>query len=146
MKCSVNYQTAMRYLIRSADVATREYPKAPYLLALLQADQHPRYKLPRSMLYYDLNEARRRLSQAAELGVIEAICEMAWVYEYGGLGLSSPDPLRSFHWYEIGASVHQEPEAMLGLSGWYLTGVSEGFIPPSEKLAFECNHPPPVGN
>jgi TPR repeat protein len=137
LKQRVSLQTACRYLQRAADNATPAYNDAPYLLALLQSDTHPKVTIPRNLFLYDLKDARKRLLQAANLGHAKARCEAGWMHEYGEYD-TTPDPVKSFEWYKLAATDNKEPEGMMGLSGWYLTGVEGGAIESDEQLAFAC--------
>ena len=131
----------VRYLLRAADNPTEEYNEGPYLLGMLQADLQPEMKLPKDLMLSDVREARRNLDKAAALGHGDARYRLGWAYEFGELGLPGSDPKISFELYRLAAVENHHTEAMMGLSGWYLTGVEEWFEP-NEQLAFECKFYP----
>lgn len=82
----------VKWLKRSAEHATAEFPHALHELALL----HERGI--ENVLFVDLEYATELLAQAAELGYPASACKLGECYEYGKMGCPM-DPALSIHYY-----------------------------------------------
>lgn len=82
----------VKWLKRSAEHATTEFPHALHELALL----HERGI--ENVLFVDLEYACELLAQAAELGYAPSAFKLGECYEYGKMGCPM-DPALSIHYY-----------------------------------------------
>ena len=82
----------VKWLKRSAEHATEEYPHALHELALL----HERGI--ENILFVDLDYAAELLAQAAELGYAPSAFKLGECYEYGKMGCPA-DAALSIHYY-----------------------------------------------
>ncbi|GAA5931944.1 hypothetical protein JCM1841_006109 [Sporobolomyces salmonicolor] len=149
--CGSTYRLAMAYLLgqigvqadvpkalallkRAADTADLDTPQPPYILGMLLSGEFdsPSVQLNKSLIPYDLDEAKWRIERAAYLSFGPAQYKMGFSYEYATLGCLF-DPLLSVQYYAL-ASQNGEVEADMALSKWYLCG-SEGNFDKNEALA-----------
>lgn len=82
----------------------------------------------------DNDEGLRYIHRASELGYTPALNKLGQYYEYGMAGLQ-PDPWKSLQYYERAAE-KGDAEAMLSMSGWFMSG-AEGYFEKNEGLAFK---------
>ncbi|RUO95343.1 hypothetical protein BC936DRAFT_144352 [Jimgerdemannia flammicorona] len=129
-----NFRQALSLLARAAREANEECPHPSYVLGLILASDYPKIDIPREHVIPDDSEALRNIGRAAELGYTPALNKLGQYYEYGMAGLE-PDPWKSLQYYEQAAE-RGDPEAMLSLSGWYMSG-AEGCFEKNEPLAFK---------
>ncbi|THH27074.1 hypothetical protein EUX98_g7112 [Antrodiella citrinella] len=117
----------VKWLKRSAEHATAEFPHALHELALL----HDRGV--DNVLFVDYEYAAELLAQAAELGYAPSAYRLGECYEYGKMGCPQ-DPALSIHYYNIAAQQNHR-DACFALTAWYLVG-SPGVLPQSDTEAF----------
>ncbi|KAI0085987.1 HCP-like protein [Irpex rosettiformis] len=125
----------VKWLKRSAESATAEFPHALHELALL----HERGI--NNVLFVDYEYAAELLAQAAELGYAPSAYRLGECYEYGKMGCPQ-DPALSIHFYvrrslvstNIAAQQNHR-DACFALTAWYLVG-SPGVLPQSDTEAF----------
>ncbi|KAK4688734.1 uncharacterized protein P7C73_g1382, partial [Tremellales sp. Uapishka_1] len=117
----------VKWLKRSAEHATAEYPHALHELALL----HERGI--ENVLFVDDDYAAELLAQASELGYAPSAFKLGECYEYGKM--SCPvDAALSIHYYNIAAQQGHR-DACFALTAWYLVG-SPGVLPQSDTEAY----------
>jgi TPR repeat protein len=87
-----NAKEGVRWLQRSAENATAEFPHALHELALCHE------KGVHNVIFVDLDYAAELLGQASELGYAPSAYRLGEAYEYGNLGCQ-PDPALSIHYY-----------------------------------------------
>lgn len=87
-----NPREGVKWLKRSAEAATAEFPHALHELALL----HERGV--ENVLFVDFEYAAELLAQAAELGYAPSAYRLGECYEYGKMGCPQ-DPALSIHYY-----------------------------------------------
>ncbi|KAI9314837.1 hypothetical protein BX666DRAFT_1963955 [Dichotomocladium elegans] len=115
-----------KWLKRSAEAATPQYPHALHELGLLhEKGFHP-------IIFIDHAYAVRLYSDSAALGYAPSAFRLGECYEFGRLGCK-PDATLSIKYYSIAAE-QDHLEACFALSAWYLIGSPE--LPPSEEQAF----------
>lgn len=124
---SKNPRDGVKWLKRSAEAATSEYPHAIHELALLHERGIP------NVVFVDLSYAVSLYVQAAELGYAPSAFRLGECYEYGKLECS-PDPAMSIHFYTIAAQQGHR-EACFALTAWYLVG-SPQVLPQSDEDAY----------
>ncbi|KAI9362666.1 hypothetical protein BD770DRAFT_381523 [Pilaira anomala] len=124
---SKNPRDGVKWLKRSAEAATSEYPHAIHELALL----HERGIA--NVVFVDLAYAVSLYVQAAELGYAPSAFRLGECYEYGKLECN-PDPAMSIHFYTIAAQQGHR-EACFALTAWYLVG-SPQVLPQSDEDAY----------
>ncbi|KAI8642953.1 hypothetical protein BD408DRAFT_415610 [Parasitella parasitica] len=124
---SKNPRDGVKWLKRSAEAATSEYPHAIHELALLHERGIP------NVVFVDLAYAVSLYVQAAELGYAPSAFRLGECYEYGKLECS-PDPAMSIHFYTIAAQQGHR-EACFALTAWYLVG-SPQVLPQSDEDAY----------
>lgn len=117
----------VKWLKRSAENATAEFPHALHELALL----HERGI--ENVLFVDYEYSTELLAQAAELGYAPSAYRLGECYEYGKMGCPQ-DPALSIHYYNIAAQQNHR-DACFALTAWYLVG-SPGVLPQSDTEAF----------
>ncbi|KAF8336638.1 uncharacterized protein EI90DRAFT_3046594 [Cantharellus anzutake] len=117
----------VKWLMRSAEHATAEFPHALHELALL----HERGV--ENVVFVDFEYSVELLAQAAELGYAPSAYRLGECYEYGKLGCPQ-DPALSIHYYNIAAQQNHR-DACFALTAWYLVG-SPGVLPQSDTEAY----------
>jgi TPR repeat protein len=117
----------VKWLKRSAEHATEEFPHALHELALL----HERGI--ENILFVDLDYATELLAQASELGYAPSAFKLGECYEYGKMGCPV-DAALSIHYYNIAAQQGHR-EACFALTAWYLVG-ADGVLPQSDTEAY----------
>ncbi|KAL4067256.1 hypothetical protein V8B97DRAFT_2009304 [Scleroderma yunnanense] len=117
----------VKWLKRSAEHATAEFPHALHELSLLHE------KGIYNVVFVDTEYAVELLAQAAELGYAPSAYRLGEFYEYGKLGCPQ-DPALSIHYYNIAAQQNHR-DACFALTAWYLVG-SPGVLPQSDTEAF----------
>ncbi|KAH9984073.1 hypothetical protein BJV74DRAFT_776304 [Russula compacta] len=117
----------VKWLKRSAEHATAEFPHALHELALL----HERGI--HNVVFVDHEYSAELLAQAAELGYSPSAYRLGECYEYGKMGCPQ-DPALSIHYYNIAAQQNHR-DACFALTAWYLVG-SPGVLPQSDTEAF----------
>ncbi|KAF9514280.1 hypothetical protein BS47DRAFT_1295258 [Hydnum rufescens UP504] len=117
----------VKWLKRSAEHATAEFPHALHELALL----HERGV--DNVLFVDYEYSAELLAQASELGYAPSAYRLGECYEYGKMGCPQ-DPALSIHYYNIAAQQNHR-DACFALTAWYLVG-SPGVLPQSDTEAY----------
>ncbi|CCM00053.1 uncharacterized protein FIBRA_02079 [Fibroporia radiculosa] len=117
----------VKWLKRSAEHATAEYPHALHELALLHERGID------NVLFVDYEYSAELLAQAAELGYAPSAYRLGECYEYGKMGCPQ-DPALSIHYYNIAAQQNHR-DACFALTAWYLVG-SPGVLPQSDTEAY----------
>ncbi|XAO25615.1 hypothetical protein I312_104443 [Cryptococcus bacillisporus CA1280] len=117
----------VKWLKRSAEHATEEFPHALHELALL----HERGI--ENVVFVDNDYAAELLAQSAELGYAPSAFKLGECYEYGKMGCPV-DPALSIHYYNISAQQNHK-DACFALTAWYLVG-SPGVLPQSDTEAY----------
>ncbi|GHJ86829.1 hypothetical protein NliqN6_3231 [Naganishia liquefaciens] len=117
----------VKWLKRSAENATPEFPHALHELALLHERGID------NVLFVDLEYASELLAQAAELGYAPSAFKLGECYEYGRMGCPQ-DAALSIHYYNIAAQ-QDHRDGCFALTAWYLVG-SPGVLPQSDTEAF----------
>ncbi|KAG7452042.1 HCP-like protein [Guyanagaster necrorhizus] len=117
----------VKWLKRSAEQATAEFPHALHELALLHERGID------NVVFVDYEYSIELLAQAAELGYAPSAYRLGECYEYGKNGCPS-DPALSIHYYNIAAQQNHR-DACFALTAWYLVG-SPGVLPQSDTEAF----------
>lgn len=139
----------VKWLKRSAEHATEEYPHALHELALLHERGID------NILFVDNDYAAELLAQAAELGYAPSAFKLGECYEYGKMGCPQ-DAALSIHYY-VGPRAFCSPQgdrtltrhyaaqniaaqqghrdACFALTAWYLVG-SPGVLPQSDTEAY----------
>jgi TPR repeat protein len=137
----------VKWLKRSAEHATAEFPHALHELALLHE------KGLDNVLFVDFEYSIELLAQAAELGYAPSAYKLGECYEYGKMGCPQ-DPALSIHYYvrlsfssyssfkthlilvpKNIAAQQSHRDACFALTAWYLVG-SPGVLPQSDTEAF----------
>ncbi|KAL7415322.1 putative protoplast regeneration and killer toxin resistance protein [Mrakia frigida] len=117
----------VKWLKRSTEHATEEFPHALHELALLHERGID------NVLFVDLEYAAELLAQASELGYAPSAYKLGECYEYGKMGCPQ-DAALSIHYYNIAAQ-QEHREACFALTAWYLVG-SPGVLPQSDTEAY----------
>ncbi|RSH93388.1 hypothetical protein EHS25_007744 [Saitozyma podzolica] len=117
----------VKWLKRSAEHATEEFPHALHELALLHERGID------NVLFVDHEYAAELLAQASELGYAPSAFKLGECYEYGKMDCPV-DPALSIHYYNI-AATQGHPDASFALTAWYLVG-SPGVLPQSDTEAY----------
>ncbi|PWN91210.1 HCP-like protein [Acaromyces ingoldii] len=117
----------VKWLKRSAEAATPEFPHALHELALL----HERGI--ENVLFVDQEYACELLAQAGEMGYAPSAYKLGVNYEYGRMGCPQDGGL-SIHMYNIAAQQNHK-EACFALTAWYLVG-APGILPQSDTEAY----------
>ncbi|KAH9047024.1 HCP-like protein [Lactarius deliciosus] len=141
----------VKWLKRSAEHATAEFPHALHELALL----HERGI--HNVVFVDFEYSAELLAQAAELGYAPSAYRLGECYEYGKMGCPQ-DPALSIHYLRTSHALSLFPfscfwrdrltalvqniaaqqnhrDACFALTAWYLVG-SPGVLPQSDTEAF----------
>ncbi|CAI5758261.1 unnamed protein product [Candida verbasci] len=128
----------IKWLTRATNVATELTAAAPFELGKLYFNGFA------DIVIQDKKYGLELFAQAAALGHIESSYILGKAYEEGSL--VPQDANLSVHYYTQ-AALRGDPNAMLGLVGWYLVG-SDPFLTKDENEAFEwakraalCNLP-----
>lgn len=124
---SRNIRDGHKWLKRSAEAATPQYPHALHELALLHE------KGLESIIFADLPYAVSLYHEAAVLGYAPSAYRLGECYEFGKLECK-PDASLSIQYYSIAAE-QQHPESCFALTAWYLVGVPN-LLPPSDEQAY----------
>jgi TPR repeat protein len=122
-----NIRDGHKWLKRSSECASRQYPHALHELGLLHE------KGLDSVIFVDLKYAVSLYHDAAHLGYAPSAYRLGECYEFGKLNCRV-DPVLSIHFYGLAAEQHHA-EACLALTAWYLVGVP-GHLEPSEQQAY----------
>ncbi|KAG5723007.1 Protein SKT5 [Termitomyces sp. T112] len=117
----------VKWLKRSAENASAEFPHAMHELALLHERGID------NVLFVDFEYSIELLAQAAELGYAPSAYRLGECYEYGKMGCPQ-DAALSIHYYNIAAQQNHR-DACFALTAWYLVG-SPGVLPQSDTEAF----------
>ena len=120
-------RAGVKFLKRSAECATPEFPHALHELALLHE------KGIHNVLFADHDHSCELLAQAAEMGYAPSAYKLGVNYEYGRFGCPMDSGL-SIHMYNIAAQQNHK-EACFALAAWYLVG-APGILPQSDTEAF----------
>ncbi|GJJ70807.1 uncharacterized protein EMPS_03157 [Entomortierella parvispora] len=123
----ISPRDGVKWLKRSSQAATPEFPFALYELAQL----HERGI--ENIVFVDPEYSVSLYSQAAELGHAASAFRLGECWEYGKLGCKQ-DPRLSIHYYTLAAQ-QEHPEACFALAAWYLVG-SQGILPQSDAEAY----------
>lgn len=124
---SRNIRDGHKWLKRSAEAATPQYPHALHELGLL----HERGV--ESIIFIDLKYAVTLYHEASILGYAPSAYRLGECYEFGRLDCSI-DANLSIQYYTIAAEQHH-PESCFALTAWYLVGVQD-ILPPSDEQAY----------
>ncbi|KAG9303662.1 hypothetical protein G9A89_018559 [Geosiphon pyriformis] len=127
MGLSKNPRDGTKWLKRSAEAASDEFPHALHELAEL----HERGI--ENVLFVDIEYAIQLLVHSAELNYAPSAFKLGECYEYGKIGCPQ-DAALSIHYYTIAAQ-QDHPEACFALTAWYLVG-SPGVLPQSDVEAY----------
>ncbi|KAI8638646.1 hypothetical protein BD408DRAFT_422742 [Parasitella parasitica] len=136
---SRNVRDGHKWLKRSAEAATTQYPHALHELALLHE------KGVESVIFIDLKYAVSLYHEAAVLGYAPSAHRLGECYEFGKLGCAI-DAALSIQYYSIAAEQHH-PESCFALTAWYLVGVPQVLAASDEQafawamLAAQCGLP-----
>lgn len=117
----------VKWLKRSAENATPEFPHALHELALLHERGID------NVLFVDPEYACELLAQAGEMGYAPSAYKLGVNYEYGRMGCPQDAGL-SIHMYNIAAQQNHK-EACFALTAWYLVG-APGILPQSDTEAY----------
>ncbi|CAO1620098.1 unnamed protein product [Sympodiomycopsis kandeliae] len=117
----------VKWLKRSAENATPEFPHALHELALLHERGID------NVLFVDPEYSCELLAQAGEMGYAPSAYKLGVNYEYGRMGCPQDAGL-SIHMYNIAAQQNHK-EACFALTAWYLVG-APGILPQSDTEAF----------
>ena len=144
LSLSKNAKEGVKWLKRSAEHATAEFPHALHELALLHERGID------NVLFVDYEYAAEILAQAAELGYAPSAYRLGECYEYGKMGCPQ-DPALSIHYYvrlssssrsllipsllQNIAAQQNHRDACFALTAWYLVG-SPGVLPQSDTEAY----------
>ncbi|KAL0141813.1 hypothetical protein V8B55DRAFT_1492358 [Mucor lusitanicus] len=127
LSLSRNVRDGHKWLKRSAEAATAQYPHALHELALLHE------KGVESVIFVDLKYAVSLYHEAAILGYAPSAHRLGECYEFGKLECTT-DAALSIQYYSIAAE-QQHPEACFALTAWYLVGVPQ-ILAPSDEQAY----------
>ncbi|KAG8901552.1 hypothetical protein FRB99_005215 [Tulasnella sp. 403] len=117
----------VKWLKRSSEHATPEFPHALHELALLHEQGID------NVVFVDTDYSAELLAQASELGYAPSAYRLGQCYEYGQMGCPM-DPALSIHYYNIAAQ-QDHRDACFALTAWYLVG-SPGVLPQSDTEAY----------
>ncbi|KAL9537315.1 hypothetical protein MBANPS3_011889 [Mucor bainieri] len=127
LSLSRNIRDGHKWLKRSAEAATTQYPHALHELALLHE------KGVESVIFVDLKYAVSLYHEAAILGYAPSAHRLGECYEFGKLECTT-DAALSIQYYSIAAE-QQHPESCFALTAWYLVGVPQ-ILAPSDEQAY----------
>lgn len=122
-----NAKEGVKWLKRSAEAATPEFPHALHELALLHERGID------NVLFVDSEYSCELLAQAGEMGYAPSAYKLGVNYEYGRMGCPQDGGL-SIHMYNIAAQQNHK-EACFALTAWYLVG-APGILPQSDTEAY----------
>ncbi|RCI06784.1 hypothetical protein CU098_007845 [Rhizopus stolonifer] len=122
-----NVRDGNKWLKRSADVATPEYPHALHELGLLHE------KGLDDIIFKDASFSVQLYEKAAELRYAPSAYRLGQCFEYGYLGCPK-DSVSSVHYYTVAAK-RGHADACFALSAWYLVGDDK--LESSEEKALE---------
>ncbi|KAK0543197.1 Chitin synthase 4 [Tilletia horrida] len=125
--CKKSAKEGVKWLKRSAEAATPEFPHALHELALLHERGID------NVLFVDPEYSCELLAQAAELGYAPSAYKLGVNYEYGRMGCPQDAGL-SIHMYNIAAQQGHR-EACFALTAWYLVGAPD-ILPQSDTEAY----------
>lgn len=120
-------RVGVKWLKRSAERATPEFPHALHELALLHE------KGIHNVLFADPDYSCELLAQAAEMGYAPSAYKLGVNYEHGRMGCPQDCGL-SIHMYNIAAQQNHR-DACFALTAWYLVG-APGILPQSDTEAY----------
>ncbi|KAI7859071.1 hypothetical protein BDC45DRAFT_543531 [Circinella umbellata] len=123
---SRNLRDGHKWLKRSAEAATPQYPHALHELALLHERGFD------SVIFADPDYAVHLYTEAASMGYVPSAFRLGECYEFGRLQCPINSTL-SIQYYSIAAN-QGHPEACFALTAWYLMGTDT--LEPSEDQAF----------
>ncbi|KAI8059497.1 hypothetical protein BC940DRAFT_313572 [Gongronella butleri] len=124
---SINIRDGHKWLKRSAEASTLEYPHALHELAQL----HERGLA--SIIFMDHDYAVRLYHEATDLNYAPSCFRLGECYEFGRLGCNM-DPRQSMHFYSMAAD-QGHARACFALTAWYLVGVPD-LLAPDDEQAF----------
>jgi TPR repeat protein len=127
LSLSRNMRDGHKWLKRSSEAATPQYPHALHELGLL----HEKGCEP--VIFSDLKYAVSLYHDAAALGYAPSAYRLGQCYEFGKLNVT-PDPTLSITYYSIAAE-QNHPDACFSLTAWYLVGIPDS-LEPSDELAY----------
>ena len=127
---TTSVREGVTWLKRAAEVATEQYPSAPYELALLHENGLD------DIVFRDLAYMVELLSLAASLGHAEAAYRLGEAYEAGLLECPADAEL-SVHYFTL-AAMKGHARAMLALCAWYISG-SPGVLDRDEREAYHLS-------
>jgi TPR repeat protein len=127
LNLSRNIRDGHKWLKRSAEAATPQYPHALHELALLHE------KGVDSIIFVDLKYAVSLYHEAAVLGYAPSAYRLGECYEFGKLDCKT-DASLSIQYYSIAAE-QNHPESCFALTAWYLVGVPN-LLPSSDEQAY----------
>ncbi|KAG4305296.1 hypothetical protein PORY_001466 [Pneumocystis oryctolagi] len=122
-----NPKKAIFWLNKASELADEENPHALHELAILYEKDNE------GIVIRDEKYSLELYTRAAHLMYSPSQVRLAYAYEHGILGCEI-DPKKSITWYSRAAE-KGNPDAELGLSGWYLTG-AEGVLEQSDREAY----------
>lgn len=131
-----NFIEGFTWIQRAAEKADSKTPHAVHELGLLyeRADKLESSGLDNAnWLKKDVAKAFELYCHAAKLGYAPSKARLGRAFEFGELGCDI-DPQKSISWY-TNAAQNGDPDAELGLCGWYWTG-AEGILRRSDTEAF----------
>ncbi|KAI8979206.1 hypothetical protein BDF20DRAFT_974050 [Mycotypha africana] len=128
LSLSRNVRDGHKWLKRSAEAATAQYPHAIHELALLHE------KGLESVIFQDHKYALTLYHEAAVLGYAPSAYRLGCCYEFGKLGCTI-DPVLSIHYYSLAAE-QQHPEACFALTAWHLVGIPKVLLPSDGQAYF----------
>ncbi|KAG1228616.1 hypothetical protein G6F35_002293 [Rhizopus arrhizus] len=123
-----NVRDGYKWLNRSANAATRDYPQALHELGLLHE------KGLDDIIFKDTAYSVQLYAKAAELGYAPSSYRLGQCFEFGYLACPK-DAVSSVYYYTIAARQGHAPSC-LALSAWYLVGDGDR-LQVSEKKALE---------
>ncbi|KAG4301539.1 hypothetical protein PCANB_001815 [Pneumocystis canis] len=127
LKQTKNPKKAIFWLKKASELADEENPHALHELAILHEKDNG------GVVTRNEEYSLELYTKAAHLMYPPSQARLAYAYEHGILGCEI-DPKKSISWYMLAAE-KGNPDAELGLSGWYLTG-AEGILEQSDKKAY----------
>lgn len=127
LNLSRNIRDGHKWLKRSAEAATPQYPHALHELAILHE------KGCDSIVFIDLKYSISLYHEAAILGYAPSAHRLGECYEFGKLNCVI-DPALSIQYYTIAAE-QNHPASCFALTAWYLVGVPD-ILPPSDEQAY----------
>ncbi|KAI7899631.1 uncharacterized protein BX663DRAFT_520782 [Cokeromyces recurvatus] len=123
-----NVRDGNKWLKRSAEAATTEYPHALHELGLLHE------KGLDGIIFKDVQYSVQLYTRAAELGYVPSAYRLGQCYEYGYLKCER-DAYASIYYYTMAAQ-QGNPDACFALSAWYLSGDPPRIEPSGERALY----------